>query len=101
MLDLLNTLTTYIQDLSVFPAILVFIGAISLYMYFGVRPSILGTFILLVLILVTVLWQVQFFDALIVKCLIGIENVVLVIPLYRRDKSHPLGLRERGVNWIE
>lgn len=101
MLDLLNTLTTYIQDLSVFPAILVFIGTFSLYMYFGMRPSILGTFILLFLILVTVLWQVQFFDALIVKCLIGIENIILIIPLYRRDKSHPLGLRERGVNWTK
>lgn len=101
MFELFNTLATYIQDLTVLIAILVHISVVLFFLYFSMRPSIVGTFILLILVLVNVLWQVQFFDTLIVKCLIGIVNVSIVIPLYRRDKSHPLGLKERGMNWIK
>jgi hypothetical protein len=52
---------------------------------------------LTLLFLVTVIWQVQFFDSFIVKWLIGIQNVVVVIPLYRKDKSHLGRFREAGV----
>ena len=71
---------------------------VLLYMSSVLKPSIVCSFILFILVTITVLWQVQFFNSTIVKWLIGVQNVLLCLPINRRDKSHPVGLREVGVN---
>ncbi len=94
----LDVVLKYIQSFSVLTAILVYSCTFLLFVYFVMKPSIIGTCLLFITVTITVLWQVQFFDSLLLKWLVCCSNVVTVIPLTRKDKEHPNGLREVGFN---
>lgn len=96
MIDNFYPIIKFIQELPAWLGV-IFLGiAYSLTVLLALRSSIIGRLAMILVLLAITIWEVQFFENIIVKTLICIEFFCSVLPFYKRDPKYSSGLKEFG-----